>query len=365
MDIDIQFENKPLFFTHPQAIICCHHPCKLLEAFCAIESWLARGFYVAGFLSYEAGYCFEPCFQQKDSYDFPLLLMGVYKKPQARRRPLVSSAGFSIKNLHLSTTFTDYAEHIRSIRQYIAQGDVYQITYCIKLFCDFFGDAKSLYVQLLKNQPVPYPAYLETEQFKILSLSPERFIKKNNQILLAEPMKGTWPREKNIVLDVLARWRLGHDTKNRAENLMITDLLRNDLGRVAKDISVPKIFTVAKYNTLFQMTSTVRGIVPSAVLMQDLFSSIFPSGSVTGAPKVRAMQIIQDLEPFERKIYTGAIGYIAPDRGCYFNIPIRTILIEGSKAEMGIGGGIVWDSTPQGEWGEGMLKAKFFSDFSD
>jgi len=142
---------------------------------------------------------------------------------------------------------------------------------------------------------------------------------------------------------------------------MITDLLRNDLGRIGQGIHVPKIFTVTPYKTLFQMTSTVVGIVPENILLKDIFSATFPSGSVTGAPKIRAMQIIQELEPFERKIYTGALGYIAPDRDCYFNIPIRTVLVENDKAEMGIGGGIVWDSTPQGEWEEGILKAKFFS----
>jgi para-aminobenzoate synthetase/4-amino-4-deoxychorismate lyase len=158
--------------------------------------------------------------------------------------------------------------------------------------------------------------------------------------------------------------RLWRDEKNRAENLMICDLLRNDLGRIGDLVRVPKLFTVAQYKTLFQMTSTVTAQIPGDMLMYDIFSAIFPSGSVTGCPKIRAMGIIRELEREDRKIYTGAIGYIAPDRNLYFNIPIRTVLVQDEKAEMGVGGGIVWDSTAQGEWDEGHLKASFLTSLS-
>jgi para-aminobenzoate synthetase/4-amino-4-deoxychorismate lyase len=160
---------------------------------------------------------------------------------------------------------------------------------------------------------------------------------------------------------LIAPFRLKYDRKNRAENVMIADLLRNDLGRVGMDIRAPKLFEVAKYATLCQMTSTVTCRVDKAIALYGLFASLFPSGSVTGAPKMRAMEVIRKLEKEERKIYTGAIGYITPDRDMFFNIPIRTLLISGGSGEMGIGGGIVWDSTPQGEWDEGMLKAKFLT----
>ena len=142
---------------------------------------------------------------------------------------------------------------------------------------------------------------------------------------------------------------------------MIADLLRNDLGRVGTNIKAPVLFEVAKYNTLCQMTSTVTGHVDKDISFYELFASLFPSGSVTGAPKIRAMEIIRGLEKEERRIYTGAIGYITPDRDMYFNIPIRTLLITNGSGEMGIGGGIVWDSTPEGEWDEGLLKAKFLT----
>jgi para-aminobenzoate synthetase/4-amino-4-deoxychorismate lyase len=144
---------------------------------------------------------------------------------------------------------------------------------------------------------------------------------------------------------------------------MIADLLRNDLGRLGKQIKAPVLFEVNKYKTLCQMTSTVTAKVDKDIPIYKLFSSVFPSGSVTGAPKIRAMEIIGQLEQEERRIYTGAIGYISPDKDMFFNIPIRTILIKDSQGQMGIGGGIVWDSTAQGEWQEGLLKAKFLTDF--
>lgn len=361
MNIFIQFERKPLFFHHPQRSIVCHRPQELKLAFQEIEYWVAQGFYVAGFVSYEAGYCFEPCFLLKERYDFPLLHMGVYRAPQ-ENCSLAKNKGFSIEHVHFSCSFAQYKDHIHRIRCHIEQGDVYQITYCLKLLCDLDGDTRSVFGYLMRAQPVPYPAYIETDQYRILSLSPERFIKKQGKSILAEPMKGTWPRGKNIISDLAARFYLKCDPKNRAENVMIADLLRNDLGRIASNIRAPKLFTVAGYNTLFQMTSTVTGVLGREPTVYDVFAALFPSGSVTGAPKIRAMQIIHELEPFERKIYTGAIGYIAPNRDWYFNIPIRTLLLEGRKGEMGIGGGIVWDSTPEGEWNEGMLKARFLAE---
>ena len=200
---------------------------------------------------------------------------------------------------------------------------------------------------------------INTGKFKILSLSPEKFLRKTGTHIVTKPMKGTWHRGTNPVHDMLERTRFQYDVKNRAENIMIADLLRNDLGRVGTGIRAPILFEIAGYKTLYQMTSTVTGEVPKNISVYELFKALFPSGSVTGAPKLRSMQIIKSLEREERKIYTGAIGYITPDRDMFFNIPIRTLLLEEDRGEMGIGGGIVWDSTPDGEWDEGLLKAKF------
>lgn len=363
MKVLTQFEKKPLLFEGPEFIISCTDPAKFASSFGAMEEALGAGYYLAGFLSYEAGYYFEEKLRRDKQYDFPLIYLGAYKNI-SRDKTVRPASTHCPKNLRLNITQDEYSVNIGAIRDYIAKGDVYQITYCIKLFFDFGGNAFSLYCRLLKEQPVPYPAYIETNEFKILSLSPELFIKKEDSRLITKPMKGTWPRGNGLLADILAPLRLKFDRKNRAENVMIADLLRNDLGRMGVDIKAPTLFEVARYKTLCQMTSTVMAKVEKDISIYKLFSSIFPSGSVTGAPKIRAMEIINELEKEERKIYTGAIGYITPQKDMFFNIPIRTLLIKDTAGEMGIGGGIVWDSTPQGEWDEGLLKAKFLTGLS-
>lgn len=362
MKVLIQFEKKLLLFCDPEFIISCTKPELFESSFQQIEVALKKGYYLAGFLSYEAGYFFEKKLRQDKQYDFPLVCLGAYKAPQKNIKnfpqPLPENTP---KNLKLNITQNQYSRNIDTIRNHIALGDVYQVTYCLKLLFEFQGAAFSLYRRLLKEQPVPYPAYIETEKFRILSLSPELFIKKQSTRLITKPMKGTWPRGSGIFSDLTASFRLKYDKKNRAENVMIADLLRNDLGRMGLGIKAPTLFEVARYKTLCQMTSTVVANVDKDLSVYKLFSSVFPSGSVTGAPKIRAMEIIKALEKEERKIYTGAIGYITPAKDMFFNIPIRTLLIEGSCGQIGIGGGIVWDSTPTGEWNEGLLKAKFFT----
>ena len=363
MKILIQFEKKPVLFQKPESIISCSSPSLVSGCFRDIESALKDGYYAAGFLSYEAGYCFEERLLEDKIYDFPLIHMGVYKAPLRSNISIKSQSGQNrLKNVRINISQDSYSSNIHAIRGYIAKGDVYQVTYCIKLLFDFHGDPFSFYAELLAEQPVPYPAYIETDQFNILSLSPEMFLKKESASIVTKPMKGTWPRGNNMISDLIAPFQLKYDKKNRAENVMIADLLRNDLGRVGMNIRAPKLFEVAKYATLCQMTSTVTGSVDKRIPVYELFKAVFPSGSVTGAPKMAAMEIIRELEGEERKIYTGAIGYITPQRDMFFNIPIRTLLIKNSSGEMGIGGGIVWDSTPQGEWAEGLLKGKFLTD---
>ena len=188
------------------------------------------------------------------------------------------------------------------------------------------------------------------------------FIKKQDRFVVTKPMKGTWPRGDGALSDFLARQRFQFDSKNRAENVMIADLLRNDLGRMGREVRAPRLFEVTPYKTLFQMTSTVTADISPDIPLYELFKNLFPSGSVTGAPKIRAMEIIREIEGEERNIYTGAIGYITPQRDLFFNIPIRTLLLRQKQGEMGIGGGIVWDSTADGEWAEGVLKARFLTE---
>lgn len=366
MTIFIEFDNQPRLFTQPLETISCHKISDLPGCFARAEKVLKSGRYLAGFISYEAGYGFEPGLTEKDRFDFPLIYFGVYQQPQIIRPqirnnlpPVRKNAAPVLKINGLNTSQPAYWENIRRIKDHIAKGDVYQITYCWKMKFDFSGQPWVLYQKLKKEQPVPYPAYIETPDFSILSLSPEMFLKKTGDRIVTKPMKGTWPRGQTPQQDARAGRRLHLDPKNRAENVMIADLLRNDLGRIGTDVRTPKLFEVARYKTLYQMTSTVTARIDPDIKLYDLFKALHPSGSVTGAPKIRAMEIIRNIEKEERRIYTGAIGYITPQKDMFFNVPIRTLLIRNGRGEMGVGGGIVWDSTPEGEWAEGLLKARF------
>ncbi len=363
MKVLIEFEKNPLFFKDPKKIISCHTHDEVASCFVEMEKAIASGHYLAGFISYEAGHAFEQKLATDKGYDFPLIYMGVYERPVKNAVDVRSISRKAAGRLEIVTTNKsrqEYFEDIDAIRSFIERGDVYQITYCMKFLLGYKGDKYALYRELFDAQPVPYPAFLEAEGFSVLSLSPELFMKKNGTHIVTKPMKGTWFRE-GIMNNLFGGHFLEHDPKNRAENVMIADLLRNDLGRIGNNIRAPKLFEVAGYRTLFQMTSTVTASIDADILLHDLFKALHPSGSVTGAPKIRAMEVIRQLEGEDRKIYTGAIGYITPDKDLMFNVPIRTLLFRGNAGEMGVGGGIVWDSTPQGEWDECMIKAGFIN----
>lgn len=355
------FEGKSRLYDDPESIVLAGTPADVAPGFDRLERALARGRHIAGFFSFESGYTLEPRLGLTRPVDFPLFQFGVYRAPR-RGRLLPARRAGALQGFHLNLSRAEYDRNVERIRSFIAQGDVYQITYCIKMGFGHRGDSRSLFQTLLAEQPVPYPALIETDGFHILSLSPELFLKKKGTRLISQPMKGTWPRGAGWWKDTAARFRLKFDPKNRAENVMIADLLRNDLGRIGSRVRAPTLFEVTGYKTLYQMTSTVRADVPRGIPLRDLFRAVFPSGSVTGAPKMRAMEILRELEGEDRRIYTGAIGYVTPDRDLCFNIPIRTLLLRDGRGEMGIGGGIVWDSTPAGEWAEGLLKARFLTD---
>jgi para-aminobenzoate synthetase / 4-amino-4-deoxychorismate lyase len=358
MRILIEFEQKPLLFQNPQRMIVCQTPQDMERCFQEVEDTLSKGYYLAGFLSYEAGYGFEPSLMPFARGYFPLLCFGVYDTPL--RKHIVDQRGaFAVSDMTTNVSKEDYIKAIDAVREAISLGDVYQITYCIKKLFSFKGDAYALYRALLSSQPVPYPAFVEYGPYQILSLSPEMFFWKKGAKIITKPMKGSWPSHGRVMDKLFGGLFLKHDQKNRAENVMIADLLRNDLGRIATHIRAPRLFEVARYKTIFQMTSSVSGQIDDSVNVARLFKAIFPSGSVTGAPKMRAMQIIRALEKEERRIYTGAIGYITPGREMFFNVPIRTLLLEDGRGEMGVGGGIVWDSTPDGEWDESTWKSRF------
>jgi para-aminobenzoate synthetase / 4-amino-4-deoxychorismate lyase len=355
-------------FERPAFIIKCYKLDEVKKAFVRLERALKQGYYLAGFLSYEAGYAFEELFHNDKTYDFPLVCFGAYSSPlsppsaDSFPSPLKMERGVESASGGRDGVRRDYLTAIRKIKRLIAAGETYQVNYTFRHKFQFTGQPRALYQRLKLNQPTDYSALVEAKDFSILSLSPELFFKKCGEEIIVKPMKGTiTPGRDNDQL-------LKNDEKNRSENIMIVDLLRNDLGRIAATGSVKasKLYEVEKHQTLYQMTSTIEAKIVRNIELFELFSNIFPSGSVTGAPKVRAMQIIRELEWEERKIYTGSLGFITPDKDMLFNVAIRTLLLDPCpltlgtyNAELGLGSGIVADSDPADEYEECLLKSRF------
>lgn len=259
------------------------------------------------------------------------------------------------------TAAEEYAGKFREVRELIRRGEIYQVNECFKLKFDFKGDAYSFFAGLCKRQEAEYAAFVDDGQRRILSISPELFFSISGRHITMKPMKGTVVKGSKLK-GQRSRLEL-HNDKNKAENIMIVDLIRNDLGKICETNSVAAgpLFEVKEYKTLYQMTSTVKGTLKKDTKLMDLLAALFPSGSVTGAPKIRAMQVIKETEKSARGVYTGAIGYIGPKmKTAVFNIPIRTVVIDNKgKAEMGIGSGIVHDSDAVSEYEECLGKAKF------
>jgi para-aminobenzoate synthetase/4-amino-4-deoxychorismate lyase len=267
----------------------------------------------------------------------------------------------------LATTEQQYTERIHQIHALIRSGDVYQLNFTLAIALRAGGGSRALYSHLRARQPAPYGAFVHTHpHHRILSFSPELFFRieteGQSRRITTRPMKGTAPRGRTSQEDrETAHW-LANDPKNRSENVMIVDLLRNDLGRLCRfgSVRAQDLFAVERYSTLWQMTSTVTGDLRPEVDFQQIFRALFPSGSVTGAPKIRAMQLLSELEQRPRGVYTGAIGFFSKEQSV-FNVAIRTLEFEQERGVMGVGSGIVIDSNPADEWRECLLKAQFLS----
>jgi len=366
-------DGRCRLFRNPQRIIRSDKPSEASAALEDIESAIAAGFYCAGFLSYELGYLLEPklCHRLPEDRNQPLIWMGVFDSFRDFDRRDVDNFlerqprdTYEISNPCHSISKDDYLAAFARVKDYIVAGDVYQINLTFKYLFDFSGDAWALYRDLRRRQPVHYGASIEAEDFNLLSLSPELFLKTDGQKIETRPMKGTASRGRTPAEDLYQAAWLHNDEKSRAENLMIVDLLRNDLSRIARtgSVKVPELFAVETYRTLLQMTSRVTAELEPNVGFADIVTNLFPCGSVTGAPKVRAMEIINELETLPRGVYTGAVGMAGPGGALQFNVAIRTLYLPHSgAAEMGIGSGLVFDSDGPAEYEECLLKAKFLT----
>ena len=379
-------------FTAPLRVVEANESAELPNLFAEIESAVASGVFAAGFFTYECGNSLEPTAAMRPSRPGqPLAWFGIYDRPwlfdhltgaflngdppglaQFRATPEDQRPSTG-PPLDASFGFTEpqYAERIAAIHEWIRAGDIYQLNFTVPLHVHAPGSPAALYRRLRGRQPVPYGAFLHWQpNRRILSFSPELFFRLEDhgpaRRITTRPMKGTAPRGRTTCEDrALAAW-LRNDHKNRAENVMIVDLLRNDLGRLCAfgSVRVENLFAVERYPTLWQMTSTVTGELRPEIGFHQIFRALFPCGSITGAPKVRAMQLLAKIEEQPRGVYTGAIGFFSKQQ-TVFNVAIRTVELDGECGAMGVGSGIVIDSDPVGEFRECLLKAEFLTSASD
>ncbi|NPA48786.1 MAG: aminodeoxychorismate synthase component I [Thermodesulfobacteria bacterium] len=360
-------DARHLFFREPVKILSLHPEDNPWEFFASLEKALEEGLWVVGYFAYELGYLLEKrLLSLLPEISYPLALVGLFRAPEEFSASLTRAyqpKPLDLEDLRLSLTEGEYFEAIRKIKDYIAAGDTYQVNYTLKYLFGCSHPPEEVYLSLRSKQRVRYGGLFKAGDLSVVSLSPELFLRKEGPSLWTKPMKGTAPRGFTLEEDQkIASW-LAKDPKNQAENVMIVDLLRNDLGRVCApgSVYVPALFEVEKYETVFQMISTVKGELKEFSLSR-LFRGLFPCGSVTGAPKIRTMEIIAELEKAPRGVYTGALGFISPERDFVFNVAIRTLSLRGHSAEFGIGSGIVWDSDPEKEYEECLLKARFLTE---
>ncbi len=369
-------EARSYLFLDPVEILTARDGPSLRRALERLDEAAGEGLWAAGYICYEAGALLDPALAPRRP-ERPLLWFGLFREPfvfdhrQGRFSPALP---FPLPTapprtpLHLgpgefSLDRQSYSRAVASIKRRIADGDTYQVNFTMRYRFTYQGPASHLYLGLRDNQPVPYAAWIAEEGRDVLSASPELFFRRRDDEITVRPMKGTSRRGRTPQEDALLAARLVSDPKNRAENVMIVDLVRNDLGRICipGTVEVSELFRVEPYDTVLQMTSEVRGKLGGDISTQGLLEALFPCGSVTGAPKISTMQIIESLETQARGVFCGAIGYFSPRRRSVMNVPIRTVELQDGKGEMGVGSGIVADSAAMDEYDECLLKARFLT----
>jgi len=323
------------------------------------------GLVAVGFVAFEAAPAFDPALRvHPPVHGMPLLSFGLFEKPAEEGEPPFDDLdSFSVGEWSASQSEEDYRRSVGRVREHIAMGDTYQVNYTFRLRAPFEGDPRALFLDLVRAQPSSIAAYLEMGGRAVCSASPELFFRLDGESLVCRPMKGTARRGWDLESDRRFESGLEASSKDRAENAMIVDMVRNDLGRVARvgSVDVTSSFEIERHPTVFQMTSTV--IAKTAAPVSEVIAALFPFASVTGAPKVRTMELINELESDPRGVYTGAIGVIGPGRQARFSVAIRTAVVDGEagSVEYGVGSGVVWDSRAEEEYKECVLKARVLS----
>ncbi len=383
-------ENRSLLFLKPRTWLVCGQEADADLFLRRAESWLEQGCFLAGWIAYEFAFLLEPLRRavpdgvRSRGKGSPLAVLGVFAEPHVYRHDrgdfaaFLADAGLSavrkdasrecmVRNLRTNINRDEYLQAMRRIGEYIRAGDTYQVNFTLRLDFDFAGSPATLYRRLRRNQSVAYGAWIRHGGTDVMSFSPELFFQARPGRVRVRPMKGTMARGRTIDEDRRRARVLENDTKNRSENVMIVDLLRNDLGRLLHEtgrgrVRPRSLFDVETYETVLQMTSTIDALADDhrSFGLRRLLQALFPCGSVTGAPKIRTMEIIRELEKDPRGVYCGAIGFCSPQEAV-FNVPIRTLELAGGHGSMGIGSGVVHDSDPEAEWEECLLKGAFLS----
>lgn len=361
-------EKSWWLFSNPLACLEAHTIEEVLPLIVEVEQRTQQNSaYAVGFIAYEAARAFDPAFHTHPLGSAPLVWFGLYDAPRLVTTTERPSPPLAPPAFESDTSSSEYRRAISRIREHIAAGDTYQVNFTIRLRAFWPENPFAIFLALYQTQPSPFAAFLNLPDLAVCSVSPELFFDLNETTLVCRPMKGTRARGCRHDEDERIRQELHMSRKDRAENLMILDMMRNDLGRIALpgSVHVQSLFDVERHPTVWQMTSAVTAQTQAPIV--EIFRALFPCASVTGAPKVRTTQIIAELEKSPRGIYTGAIGFVAPARRARFSVAIRTLVVNRhSCAEYGTGGGIVWDSKPENEYAEAITKARIlFEDPSE
>jgi len=358
--------GRDVLFAAPSSIIRADTPDTFEAAWEAMQRAHEAGKWLAGYLSYEAGYLLEPKLKEllPENRKAPLLCFGVFDGPSDEALQTRSDDNITyLREPIAQWSLEDYQPQFARLHQHLREGDCYQGNLTFPVHAEWDGDPLVLFNTLAKRQPVRYATYCDLGGPIILSRSPELFFEVDGEgYIETHPMKGTMPRGATPLEDEANRQFLMNDPKNQAENRMIVDLLRNDISLVSEvgSLDVPEIFRVETYPTVHQMISRVRAKLKGNLPLRAIFAALFPCGSITGAPKISAMEILRRLETGPRDIYCGSLGWIEPGGRMRFNVAIRTIsLLEQNRAIFNVGGGVVFDSTAQAEYEECLLKARF------
>lgn len=362
--------GRACVFADPSRVIVATDPSGVPAALAAMQQALASGHYLAGYFSYELGYVLEPHLASflPDDRHVPLLWFGEYEVPPTRLEDTAAAGLWPDDRVYATPLDFEwgreaYRTRFDQVMAAIRAGDTYQVNLSMRARFRVTGNPHALYGQLRRQAGCAQGAFVDDGERQLLSLSPELFFAIDERgKIIARPMKGTAPRGADATTDCARRDQLQASPKNRAENLMIVDLIRNDLGRLAQTgtVQVPERFAIETYPTVHQMTSTIQATLRPGQGLAGILEALYPCGSVTGAPKIRAMEIIRSLETSPRGAYCGAIGTFAPDGSARFNVAIRTLTLVDGKGELGVGGAVVSDSDADQEYDECLLKARFY-----